>query len=58
MQAQLLDSLIGTDRGLRADSELRAEISELISALEARNPTEAPNDVRSTRLLCLVCFTA
>ena len=45
VQAQLTDSLYGVNRGLDADSELRAEISELISALEARNPTEAPNDV-------------
>ena len=45
LQAQLTDSLFGIDRGLTADSELRAEISELISTLEARNPTQAPNDV-------------
>lgn len=52
LQAQLTDSLYGVDRGLTADTELRAEISELISSLEARNPTQAPNDVRTLQLCC------
>ena len=46
VQDQLLDSFFGIDRGAAADSELQAEISELIAALETRNPTEAPNQVR------------
>ena len=37
-QAQLLDSLFGTERGLAATSEVRAEINELITQLEGRNP--------------------
>ena len=37
-QAQLLDSLFGTERGLAASSEVRAEINELITQLEAQNP--------------------
>ena len=45
MQDQLLDSFFGIDRGSSANSELKAEISELIAALEAQNPTEAPNQV-------------
>lgn len=44
-QAQLLDSFYGIDRGLQASTEVRAEISELITRLEARNPTAAPNEV-------------
>jgi type II secretory pathway component PulJ len=48
-QAALLDSLYGTERGLAASSELRAEINELISQLEAHNPTPSPTEVRATR---------
>lgn len=43
LKSQLLDSLYGLERGLRASGEVRAEISELISKLEANNPTPAPN---------------
>lgn len=39
----LQDTLWGTNRGLSADSDTRAEISELISQLEAQNPTPNPN---------------
>lgn len=31
LKAQLLDSLFGTERGLRASSELRAELNEIIT---------------------------
>lgn len=47
MQAQLLDSFYGIDRGLQANTEVRAEISELITRLEAHNPTPSPNEVRA-----------
>eukprot|EP00271_Cylindrocystis_brebissonii_P014142 TRINITY_DN35396_c0_g1_i1.p1 TRINITY_DN35396_c0_g1~~TRINITY_DN35396_c0_g1_i1.p1 ORF type:complete len:345 (-),score=58.69 TRINITY_DN35396_c0_g1_i1:600-1634(-) len=40
----LLDSLYGTERGLRASSETRAEILELITQLEAVNPTPSPTE--------------
>ncbi|CAH2071529.1 unnamed protein product [Thlaspi arvense] len=40
----LADSLYGTDRGLTAASETRAEISELITQLESKNPNPAPNE--------------
>eukprot|EP00249_Psilotum_nudum_P011366 c23129_g2_i1 orf=131-1156(+) len=40
----LIDSLYGTDRGLNASSETRAEIVESITQLEARNPTPAPTE--------------
>ncbi|CAA7054375.1 unnamed protein product [Microthlaspi erraticum] len=40
----LADSLYGTDRGLSASSETRAEISELITQLESKNPNPAPNE--------------
>lgn len=40
----LVDSFYGTDRGLRATSETRAEINELITRLEAKNPTPAPTE--------------
>ena len=46
LQAQLLDSFYGIDRGLQASTEVKAEISELITRLEAHNPTAAPNEVK------------
>eukprot|EP00250_Pteridium_aquilinum_P005537 c15612_g1_i1 orf=461-1465(-) len=42
LKRALVDSLIGTDRGLTASSDVRAEIVELITQLEAKNPTPAP----------------
>lgn len=45
LQAALLDSMYGTERGLAARSEIRAEINELITQLEAKNPTPSPTDV-------------
>ncbi|KAH7373499.1 hypothetical protein KP509_17G059600 [Ceratopteris richardii] len=42
LKRALVDCLVGTDRGLKASSELRAEIVELITQLEAKNPTPAP----------------
>ncbi|KAL7213627.1 hypothetical protein ACSBR2_016206 [Camellia fascicularis] len=44
LKKQLVDSFYGTDRGLRATSETRAEIVELITQLEAKNPTAAPTE--------------
>lgn len=44
LKAALLDSLYGTERGLAARSEVRAEINELISQLEAKNPTPNPTE--------------
>ncbi|CAL5229816.1 g13217 [Coccomyxa viridis] len=38
LKAQLLDSLFGTERGMSASSEVRAEINELITQLEAKSP--------------------
>ncbi|CAL0301136.1 unnamed protein product [Lupinus luteus] len=40
----LVDSFYGTNRGLNVTSETRAEIVELITQLEAFNPTPAPTD--------------
>lgn len=40
----LIDALYGTMRGLRVSSESRAEIAELITQLEAENPTTAPTE--------------
>ncbi|KAK8600974.1 hypothetical protein V6N12_050819 [Hibiscus sabdariffa] len=42
LKKALVDSFVGTDRGLKANSETRAEIVELITQLEAKNPTPAP----------------
>uniref|UniRef100_A0A0D9XB45 Plastid lipid-associated protein/fibrillin conserved domain-containing protein n=1 Tax=Leersia perrieri TaxID=77586 RepID=A0A0D9XB45_9ORYZ len=42
LKAKLKEALYGTERGLRASSETRAEVVELITQLEARNPTPAP----------------
>lgn len=44
LKKTLIDSLYGTDRGLKATSETRAEIIELITQLEAKNPTPAPTE--------------
>ncbi|KAF0911755.1 hypothetical protein E2562_011749 [Oryza meyeriana var. granulata] len=44
LKAKLKEALYGTERGLRASSETRAEVVELITQLEARNPTPAPTD--------------
>lgn len=38
LKAQLLDSLFGTERGLTATSETRAELNDIITQLEAKNP--------------------
>lgn len=44
LKQQLLDSFYGTNRGLSASSETRAEIVELIAQLEAKNPNPAPTE--------------
>ncbi|KAK4487445.1 hypothetical protein RD792_005920 [Penstemon davidsonii] len=44
LKKQLVGSFYGTDRGLSASSETRAEIVELITQLEAKNPTPAPTE--------------
>jgi hypothetical protein len=44
LKKQLVDSFYGTNRGLNATSETRAEIVELITQLEAKNPTPAPTE--------------
>ncbi|XP_075106482.1 light-induced protein, chloroplastic-like [Nicotiana tabacum] len=44
LKKQLVDSFYGTNRGLSASSETRAEIVELITKLESMNPTPAPTE--------------
>ncbi|KAK1412368.1 hypothetical protein QVD17_33566 [Tagetes erecta] len=44
LKKQLVDSFYGTSRGLSATSETRAEVVELITQLEAKNPTPAPTE--------------
>lgn len=44
LKVALTDSLYGTERGLKADSDTRAEIEELITQLEGKNPTALPNE--------------
>ncbi|KAI3419290.1 PAP_fibrillin domain-containing protein [Psidium guajava] len=44
LKRKLVGLFYGTDRGLRATSETRAEIVELITQLEAKNPTPAPTE--------------
>ena len=44
LKKQLVDSFYGTNRGLSATSETRAEVVELITQLEAKNPTPAPTE--------------
>jgi hypothetical protein len=40
----LVDTVYGTELGFRAGQEVRAELSELVSQLEAANPTPAPTE--------------
>lgn len=47
LKQQLIDSLYGTQRGLRASSDTRAEVVELITQLEAKNPTPSPTEALS-----------
>eukprot|EP00270_Netrium_digitus_P011719 TRINITY_DN3738_c0_g1_i1.p1 TRINITY_DN3738_c0_g1~~TRINITY_DN3738_c0_g1_i1.p1 ORF type:complete len:344 (+),score=82.16 TRINITY_DN3738_c0_g1_i1:33-1034(+) len=44
LKEALLDTFYGTERGFRASSETRAEVSELIVQLEAKNPTAFPTE--------------
>lgn len=44
LKAKLKEALYGTERGLRASSETRADVVEIITQLEARNPTPAPTE--------------
>lgn len=44
LKEKLRAALYGTERGLRASSETRAEVVEILSQLEARNPTPAPTE--------------
>lgn len=44
LKKALMDSFYGTDRGLRANSETRAEVVELITQLESRYPTPLPSE--------------
>lgn len=47
LKKKLVDAFNGTERGLRASSETRSEIMELINQLEALNPTPAPTEALS-----------
>ncbi|CAA7397759.1 unnamed protein product [Spirodela intermedia] len=47
LKTKLKELLYGTDRGLKVSSETRAEIVELITQLESRNPTPAPTEALS-----------
>ncbi|ERN10655.1 probable plastid-lipid-associated protein 2, chloroplastic [Amborella trichopoda] len=44
LKKELVEAFYGTERGLKASSETRAEIVELITQLEALNPTPAPTE--------------
>ena len=44
LKQSLIDNLTGTDRGLKASSEVRAEIVEIIAQIESKNPTPAPTE--------------
>ncbi|KAK7252506.1 hypothetical protein RIF29_36491 [Crotalaria pallida] len=49
LKRALVDTVYGTELGFRAGSEIRAEVSELVTQLEAANPT--PNPVEEPGLL-------
>ncbi|WVZ09531.1 hypothetical protein V8G54_014061 [Vigna mungo] len=42
LKRALVDTVYGTELGIQAGSEVRAEVSELVTQLEAVNPTPAP----------------
>lgn len=42
LKLALVDTVYGTELGFRTGSEVRAEVSELVTQLEAANPTSAP----------------
>ncbi|CAN6461033.1 unnamed protein product [Victoria cruziana] len=42
LKRSLVDTVEGTDLGLRASAEVRAEVVELVNQLEAANPIQAP----------------
>lgn len=44
LKRAFVDTVYGTDFGFRASTEVRAEAIELISQLEAANPTPAPTE--------------
>ncbi|XP_047331514.1 light-induced protein, chloroplastic-like, partial [Impatiens glandulifera] len=44
LKKQLVDAFYGMDRGLKATSDIMVEVVELITQLEAKNPTPAPTD--------------
>ena len=44
LKSLLEDTLWGTNRGLSANSDTRAEITDLVTQLEALNPTPEPNE--------------
>jgi hypothetical protein len=58
IKAALLDSFWGTERGLSASADVRADINELITQLEAKTPVENPTQVgtqASSAHSCLLC---
>ncbi|KAL3834933.1 hypothetical protein ACJIZ3_009669 [Penstemon smallii] len=44
LKRALVDTVYGSDLGFRASAEVRAEVLELVSQLEAANPTPAPTE--------------
>lgn len=44
LKRKLIDQLDGTNRGLKATSETRGVVNEIITQLEARNPNPAPTE--------------
>lgn len=54
----LVDCFFGTEYGLRASSQIRAEIGELISQLEARNPTPVPTEALSLQGKWVLLYTS
>jgi hypothetical protein len=56
IKAALLDSFWGTDRGLSASTDVRADINELITQLEAKTPVENPTQVHRHTPFAHSCF--
>lgn len=49
LKSALLDSFWGTERGLTASADTRAEINELVVQLEASNDCDNVTEARSAR---------
>ncbi|XP_031482070.1 plastoglobulin-1, chloroplastic-like [Nymphaea colorata] len=58
LKRSLVDTVEGTELGLRASAEVRAEVVELVNQLEAANPTQAPVEAPELNGNWILVYTA